>query len=147
VEQFKWNYILEKEEDDDTDADGEDNEAAIDKDYDNDSYTDDDDDNVSSTKMSNRSGSTTLSGDDNTPKSGTANLYPHLSQALGGGKKVSISFKFFSSSEVDRPQNDQIPLPLLSPMVSSPLISLLCSTLVYLVGCCVSLLIGGCLTS
>ena len=34
VEQFKWNYILEKEEDDDTDADGEDNEAAIEKDYD-----------------------------------------------------------------------------------------------------------------
>ena len=88
VEQFKWNYVLEKEEDDDTDADDEDNEAAIDKDDDDDSYTDDDDDNVSSTTMSIKKRKydiITSSGDGDTSKPDMARSYPHLSQALGGG--------------------------------------------------------------
>jgi hypothetical protein len=88
VEQFKWNYVLEKEEDDDTDADDEDNEAAIDKDDDDDSYTDDDDDNVSSTTMSIKKRKydiITSSGDGDTSKPDMAKSYPHLSQALGGG--------------------------------------------------------------
>jgi hypothetical protein len=88
VEQFKWNYVLEKEEDDDTDADDEDNEAAIDKDDDDDSYTDDDDDNVSSTTMSIKKRKydiITSSGDGDTSRPDMAKSYPHLSQALGGG--------------------------------------------------------------
>jgi hypothetical protein len=40
VEQFKWNYVLEKEEDDDIDADDEDNKVVVDKDDDDDIYTD-----------------------------------------------------------------------------------------------------------
>jgi hypothetical protein len=88
VEQFKWNYLLEKEEDDDTDADDEDNAAAIDKDDDDDSYTDNDDDNVSSTTMSIKKRKydiITSSGDGDTSKPDMAKSYPHLSQALGGG--------------------------------------------------------------
>ena len=89
VEQFKWNYVLEKEEDDDIDADDEDNKAVVDKDDDNDIYSgDDDDDNVSSTKMSNKKRKydiITSSDDGDMSRLDMANLYPHLSQALGGG--------------------------------------------------------------
>jgi hypothetical protein len=89
VEQFKWNYVLEKEEeDDDTDADDEDNEAAINKDDDDDSYTDDDNNNVSSTTMSIKKKKydiITSSGDGDTSKPDMARSYPHLLQALGGG--------------------------------------------------------------
>ena len=93
VEQFKWNYVLEKEEDDDTDADDEDNESAINKDDDDDSYTDDDDDNVSSTTMSIKERKydiITSSGDGDTSKPDMAKSYPHLSQALGGETIASI---------------------------------------------------------
>ena len=93
MEQFKWNYVLEKKEDNGKDADDEYNEAVIDKDDDDDSYADDDDDNVSSTTMSIKKQKydiITLSGDDDTSKSDRAKLYPHLSQALGGEKMASI---------------------------------------------------------
>ena len=88
MEQFKWNYVLEKEEDNDIDADDEDNKAVVNKDDDDDSYTDDDDDNVSSTTMSIKKRKydiITSSGDNNTSKSDMAKSYPHLSHALGGG--------------------------------------------------------------
>ena len=89
VEQFKWNYELEKEEDNDIDADDEDKKAVVDKDDDDDDiYTDDDDDNVSSTTMSNKKRKydiITSSDDGEMSKSDMAKLYPHLSQALGGG--------------------------------------------------------------
>ena len=88
VEQFKWNYVLEKEEENGKDAEDEVNEDEDDKDDDVDS-DDDDKANVSSTTMSikNRKYNIiSLSGDDDTSKSDTAKLYPHLLQALGGGE-------------------------------------------------------------
>ena len=95
VEQFKWNYVLEKEDDDDTDADGEDNEADINKDDGDDSYTNDEDDNVSSTTMSNKKRKydiITSSDDSDMSKSDMAKLYPHLLQALEGGRQWHQSY-------------------------------------------------------
>ncbi len=88
MEQFKWNYVLEKEDDDDIDADDEDNKAVVNKDNDDDISTDDDNDNVSSTTMSNKKRKydiITLSDDGDMSKLDMAKLYPHLLQALGGG--------------------------------------------------------------
>ncbi len=95
MEQFKWNYVLEKEEDDGKDADDEDNEDEDDKDDDNDSNHNDKKDNVSST-MSNKKLKyyiITLSGDDNMAKSDIAKSYPHLSHALGGGRRWLQSYE------------------------------------------------------
>ena len=89
MEQFKWNYVLEKKKDDGKDADDEYNEAVIDKDDDDNSYADDNNNNISSTTMSIKKWKyniITFSGDDNTSKLDMAMLYPHLLQALRGGK-------------------------------------------------------------
>ena len=88
VEQFKWNYVLEKEEDDgkdDNDDDIEDKDNKDNKDNANDS-DDKNRYNVSSVTTSNNKCkyNTITSSYDNMAKSDMAKSYPHLLQALRG---------------------------------------------------------------
>ena len=69
---------------------------------------------------------------------GILNFFPYFN----GG----IYFILYSPpSQLDRPQNNQILFPLHFLPVSRPVLSLPHLSLVNLLGCCVQLLIGGCL--
>ncbi len=86
MEQYKWNYVLEEEEEDDKDDKDEDNEDEDDKDVDDDSDVDDKP-NTSSPTTSNKKrkyNAIMPPSDDNMAECSMIKSYPHLSQALGG---------------------------------------------------------------
>ncbi len=95
MEQFKRNYELEKEADGGKDDNDKDIADEDDKDNDDDSNDDDKNNFGSTTTMSNkkRKYNTITSGDDDMAKSDMAKLYPHLSRALGGGRRWLQSYK------------------------------------------------------
>jgi hypothetical protein len=82
MEQYKWNYLLEKEKDDDEDDNN-------DKDDDDNNEEDGDDNNKkddSGEKNINDAPVLVTPGGNSIAKSNMARRYPHLSQALGGGE-------------------------------------------------------------
>ncbi len=88
VEQLKWNYLLEKEDEGDKD-DNDENNNNVDNENDNDNTDDDVLINASSTTTSNNEGkynTITPGGDNNMSKFNMAKSYPHLSRALGMGE-------------------------------------------------------------
>ncbi len=88
MEQFKWVFFLEEEDEDNEDDDDEDQEDEDDKDDDDSNV--DDKDNASSPTMSKQklkcNAVMVTPGDDDATKSESdmAESYPHLSRALGG---------------------------------------------------------------
>jgi hypothetical protein len=67
MEQYKWNYVLEEDEDDNKDAEDEDNEEEDDKDINDDSNVDDEHNTSSPTKSNTKRkyNAITTPGDDN----------------------------------------------------------------------------------
>ncbi len=86
MEQFKWNYVLEEEENNDKDEEDKDSKDEDSNDVDNNSNVDGKD-NASSPTTSNKKrkyNAITPPGDDNMAEYGMEKSYPHLSRALGG---------------------------------------------------------------